>query len=238
MTLSRRDFLASSACAMFGTLSAHVSPRVFAATATDRPMLGLDNFAVRGMGWKASRLIDYAASIDADSLFITDLDAFESFEAPYLAGVKAHAQRETGQPARRHVEHLSDLQGVQAEVGYRRGTPHAGHSCGARRGISSHSCGARHVGGSADRRRHRAAHRGDGQGLSCVPITRDRCRREDRHREPCRRHVFERSRPAGRCRGPRLRRRQSRLGQRALDPRGSAREPRGAGPADHHHQPA
>ena len=38
--------------------------------------------------------MDYAASLDADSLFITDLDAFESFEAPYLAGVKAHAQRE------------------------------------------------------------------------------------------------------------------------------------------------
>ena len=61
-------------------------------TGTDRPMLGLDNFAVRGMGWKAAQLIDYAASINADSLFITDLDAFESFEAPYLAGVKSHAQ--------------------------------------------------------------------------------------------------------------------------------------------------
>ena len=41
---------------------------------------------------KLAQLIDYAASIDADSLFITDLDAFESFEDPYLAGVKGHAQ--------------------------------------------------------------------------------------------------------------------------------------------------
>jgi len=94
MTFSRRTFMTSSATAAIGTLCSNL-PRVFAAAATDRPMLGLDNFAVRGMAWKAAQLIDYAASINADSLFITDLDAFESFDAPYLAGVKAHA-REKG----------------------------------------------------------------------------------------------------------------------------------------------
>ena len=92
MTLSRRRFIASSATVVMGTLSANMSHLAFAANATERPMLGLDNFAVRGMGWKAAQLIDYAASINADSLFITDLDAFESFDAPYLAGVKAHAR--------------------------------------------------------------------------------------------------------------------------------------------------
>jgi sugar phosphate isomerase/epimerase len=55
------------------------------------PKLGLDNFSVRSMGWKASQLIDYAASIGSDALFITDLDAFESFDAPYLTKVREQA---------------------------------------------------------------------------------------------------------------------------------------------------
>ena len=53
--------------------------------------LGLDNFAVRGMGWKAPALIDYAASLKTDSLFITDLDAFESLEDKALQELKAKA---------------------------------------------------------------------------------------------------------------------------------------------------
>lgn len=55
------------------------------------PKLGLDNFSVRSMGWKAPQLIDYTASLNMDSLFITDLDAFESFEAPYLASLRERA---------------------------------------------------------------------------------------------------------------------------------------------------
>ena len=53
--------------------------------------LGFDNFAVRAMNWKASALLDYAASLKLDSLFISDLDAFESHEAMYLGEVKAKA---------------------------------------------------------------------------------------------------------------------------------------------------
>jgi len=53
--------------------------------------LGLDNFAVRSMNWKAHALLDYAASLKLDSLFITDLDAFENHEAAYLKEVKAKA---------------------------------------------------------------------------------------------------------------------------------------------------
>lgn len=52
------------------------------------------------MKWKAPQLIDYAASLAADSLFITDLDAFESFEAPYLASLK---QRADGKGVKIHV---------------------------------------------------------------------------------------------------------------------------------------
>jgi len=56
--------------------------------------LGLDNFAVRAMGWKAPALIDYGATLKVDSLFITDLDAFESFDEVYLHGLKSKAADE------------------------------------------------------------------------------------------------------------------------------------------------
>ena len=53
--------------------------------------LGLDNFSVRAMGWKAPQLIDYAAKLQTDSLFITDFDALESFDDNYLRGLKGKA---------------------------------------------------------------------------------------------------------------------------------------------------
>ena len=53
--------------------------------------LGLDNFAVRGMKWKADQLIAYAAQLKTDSLFITDLDAFENFSESYLQGLRLKA---------------------------------------------------------------------------------------------------------------------------------------------------
>jgi sugar phosphate isomerase/epimerase len=53
--------------------------------------LGLDNFAVRGMGWKAAQLIDYAVQLKTDSLFITDLDAFESTEPAALEELRRKA---------------------------------------------------------------------------------------------------------------------------------------------------
>ena len=53
--------------------------------------LGLDNFAVRAMRWKAPALIDYAASLNLDSLFISDLDAFDSLEDTHLRELKTRA---------------------------------------------------------------------------------------------------------------------------------------------------
>src|SRR5438552_6875168 len=53
--------------------------------------LGLDNFAVRGMKWKADQLIDYAAQLKTDSLFITDLDAFENLSESYLQSLRRKA---------------------------------------------------------------------------------------------------------------------------------------------------
>lgn len=54
--------------------------------------LGIDNFAVRAMKWKADALIDYSAKLEVDSLFITDLYAFESLtDHAYLDGLRRKA---------------------------------------------------------------------------------------------------------------------------------------------------
>ncbi|KAB2647135.1 MAG: twin-arginine translocation signal domain-containing protein [Verrucomicrobia bacterium] len=76
--LSRRSFLQTlaatgSAAALDGPLSAaEIAPLKI------QIKLGMDNFAVRAMGWKAPPLLDYAAALKLDALLISDLDAFDS----------------------------------------------------------------------------------------------------------------------------------------------------------------
>ncbi|HEX8311959.1 MAG TPA: sugar phosphate isomerase/epimerase [Chthoniobacteraceae bacterium] len=89
--VSRRSFLytvAASAAAGFATpLLGAEAP----ASKTWKLKLGMDNFAVRAMGWKAPQLIEYAASLKLDTLLISDLDAYEKLDDAYLAGIKAKA---------------------------------------------------------------------------------------------------------------------------------------------------
>src|SRR5881628_1750741 len=86
---SRRDFLKS---ASLTAVAAAIAPLPSRAEATRLNIkLGLDNFSVRAMAWKAPALIDYAASLKTDSLFITDLDAFENFDEAYLKGLRSKA---------------------------------------------------------------------------------------------------------------------------------------------------
>jgi sugar phosphate isomerase/epimerase len=86
-TLSRRQLLAASAASalLAGTAFSQEKP-------AKKIKLGYDNFAVRAFGWKAGQLLDYAEKLAVDSLFISDLDALESFEPKYLAEVKAKAK--------------------------------------------------------------------------------------------------------------------------------------------------
>jgi sugar phosphate isomerase/epimerase len=81
--LTRRDFLQQTAAAALvaGLPQAPVRGH----------RLGLDNFSVRAMGWKAPQLVDYAASLGCSTLFITDLDALESLEDGYLTAVREKA---------------------------------------------------------------------------------------------------------------------------------------------------
>jgi sugar phosphate isomerase/epimerase len=91
LPLSRRQFTSAVASATAGmALGANLVVQANAAT-TKKIKLGIDNFAVRAMQWKAPALIDYAASLAVDSLFITDLDAFEKLDNAYLQGLRSQA---------------------------------------------------------------------------------------------------------------------------------------------------
>jgi sugar phosphate isomerase/epimerase len=88
-SVDRRVFLKTMAAAGAALAVGEVA---FAQPAPKRNIkLGLDNFAVRAMGWKAPQLIEYAAKLKTDSLFITDFDALEKFEDGYLADLKSKA---------------------------------------------------------------------------------------------------------------------------------------------------
>jgi sugar phosphate isomerase/epimerase len=86
LPLDRRAFISTLSLATAGAL---LSPARAAGAAKIR--LGMDNFAVRGMGWKAPELLDYAASLKLDSILISDLDAYTSFDDAYLREVRKKA---------------------------------------------------------------------------------------------------------------------------------------------------
>ena len=85
----RRTFLTTLSLATAGLLAE--PSRAKAADAKPKIGLGMDNFAVRAMGWKAAQLLDYAASLKLDSILISDLDAYESFDDGYLRDVRKKA---------------------------------------------------------------------------------------------------------------------------------------------------
>ncbi len=88
--VNRRRFVKTVAMAAAGAAltSAHAAVEK---TRGRNIKLGIDNFAVRAMGWKAPQLIDYSASLKLDSLFLSDLDALEQFEEAYLKNLRATA---------------------------------------------------------------------------------------------------------------------------------------------------
>src|SRR5262249_7798399 len=87
---SRRQFVKSVAAASAG-LAAGWAAMGQNAAPRRQIKLGIDNFSVRAMKWKAPPLIDYAASLTTDSLFITDLGPFEKFDDNYLQDIRKRA---------------------------------------------------------------------------------------------------------------------------------------------------
>jgi 3-oxoisoapionate decarboxylase len=91
VAVCRRRFLQTAAAVGFG-LASCPQPSRSAEPPHRQPLaLGLDNFAVRAMNWKAKPLIEYAAGLQLDSLFISDLFAFESLEDAHLRDLRKMA---------------------------------------------------------------------------------------------------------------------------------------------------
>ncbi len=93
--MNRRDFLATATLAAAGLAAASLPARAAAAPLLDRNgkriRLGMDNFAVRALGLKGSALVDYAAKLNLDTLFITDLPALGSLELKDAATLRGYA---------------------------------------------------------------------------------------------------------------------------------------------------
>lgn len=89
MPTSRRQFLAT----LSGAAASCIAPRAASAALPTGPRiaLGIDNFAVRAMGWKAAELVQYASKLQLDTLFLSDLDCLPSFEETQLAEIKSQA---------------------------------------------------------------------------------------------------------------------------------------------------
>jgi len=85
--MNRRSFFARSLATAVVPSLAH------AATQGGKPAVGLDHFSVRATGWKAAQHIDYAASLKLDTIFLSELTVFESFEDSYLKGIREQAER-------------------------------------------------------------------------------------------------------------------------------------------------
>ncbi|MFN0126683.1 MAG: sugar phosphate isomerase/epimerase family protein [Verrucomicrobiales bacterium] len=83
---TRRRFLKATglvAAAAPATLVGQKTP----AAAPARLKLGFDNFSIRALGWKAPRLIEYAAAQKVDALLLSDLDVYESHSPEQLSTV-------------------------------------------------------------------------------------------------------------------------------------------------------
>ena len=89
--MNRRNFLTGLATAT-AAIAARPLSGATPKPATAKIKVGMDNFAVRAMGWKAPALIDYAESIKCDSLLISDLDAYDSLEDAALRDVRRKAE--------------------------------------------------------------------------------------------------------------------------------------------------
>ncbi|HTU99271.1 MAG TPA: TIM barrel protein [Luteitalea sp.] len=92
---SRRAFLSSSAAVFAATAASAqtaVPVRQAAPVILPRPVaLGFDNFALRAYQWKATRLLEYASTVGVDSVFISDLESFDSLEEPALRKLRDDA---------------------------------------------------------------------------------------------------------------------------------------------------
>lgn len=81
---TRREFLGSVAAAAAATRPQDPPARLGL-------KLGFDNFSIRALGWKAPRLLEYAAELRLDTILLSDLDVYESHDDAYLRDLRRKA---------------------------------------------------------------------------------------------------------------------------------------------------
>lgn len=89
--MNRRSVLASAVSGL--AMSAFDRAMAQVTQPKGKLAFGLDHFAVRGTGWKAGQYIEYGAGLKLDTVFLSELGVFESFEEPYLKALKEQADR-------------------------------------------------------------------------------------------------------------------------------------------------
>jgi len=87
--LPRRQFLKTAAAVTAGSFAAAKIGN--AADEAKKLKLGFDNFSIRAFGWKAPKLLEFAAEKKVDTILFSDLDVFESFDDGYLKDVRKKA---------------------------------------------------------------------------------------------------------------------------------------------------
>jgi sugar phosphate isomerase/epimerase len=81
--MHRRAFLQTASTAAVAAMSSAAEPTAI--------KLGFDSYSIRAFQWKAIQLLDYAASLQLDTVQLSSLNDYESLEPAYLAKVKDHA---------------------------------------------------------------------------------------------------------------------------------------------------
>lgn len=91
--LRRREFLIATSTALAAT-GVNLKP-LAAADSGDPPRvpLGLDGHSLRGMKWKATQLIEFAAEQRLDAVLLNSLNYFESLDEPHLLNLKQLADK-------------------------------------------------------------------------------------------------------------------------------------------------
>ncbi len=85
--MHRRHFIKTTAASV--AASAIVSARE---NGEKRPLFGFDNFSIRALGWKADRLLDYAAEQKVTAILFSDLDVYDSHDDAYLKDLSDKAR--------------------------------------------------------------------------------------------------------------------------------------------------
>lgn len=85
--MHRRHFIKTTAASIAATAVASAQENKKPA-----PLFGFDNFSIRALGWKADKLLDYAAEQMVTAILFSDLDVYESHDDAYLGDLSQKAK--------------------------------------------------------------------------------------------------------------------------------------------------